>query len=88
LQLIKTQLEERKHGVHLTREAQLDARERHIKEQQKAAAAAEARNERKVHELNGVLMELQKLQQNMSTDSFADKQRLANEAERLRAEES
>ena len=49
---------------------------------------AEARNERKVHELNGVLMELQKLQQNMSTDSFVDKQRLANEAERLRAEEA
>ena len=71
-----------------TREAQLDARERQIKEQQKKAVEAEARNERKVHELNGVLMELQKLQQNMSTDSFVDKQRLANEAERLRAEEA
>ena len=35
LQIIKDQLEERKHGAHLTREAQLDARERQIKEQQR-----------------------------------------------------
>ena len=86
LQIIKDQLEERKHGAHLTREAQLDARERQIKEQQRTAHAAEARNEKKVAELRGLLDSLQEIQRNMRSESFADKERLSSEAERLRSE--
>jgi phage-related tail protein len=72
--------------VHVTREAQLDARERSIKEQQRSAVEAENRNEKKVAELRGLLESLQEIQRGMRSESFADKERLANEAERLRAQ--
>ena len=47
--------------MHVTREAQLDARERSIKEQQRSAVEAENRNEKKVAELRGLLESLQEI---------------------------
>ena len=60
-------------------EAQLDARERQIKEQQRTARG-EARNEKKVAELRGLLDSLQEIQRNMRSESFADKEQLSSEA--------
>lgn len=86
MEVIKHQLEAGKHGAHVTREAELDARERRIAEQMLVLKTAEVVNEKKVAEVRALLHNLAEMQRSMRNDSYVEKQRLSDESERLSRE--
>lgn len=55
LKVLESQLSDRKHGLELTREQQLEARERLLQELEGNASALHAKNEKEVARLQGLL---------------------------------
>jgi len=87
LKLLETQLSERKHGIELTRQSQLDARERLIQELEANAEALHSKNEKEVARLQGLLHAMDQVSRNMRSGQLHEAERLRVEHERIQEQQ-